>query len=100
MVYNLFCIIIIIFHCCVWSGDCFRNCNVVYFSHDQCVHNILLQNYTLLYYAYSVCIIYSITLYYSRISIIRTMIIRISGLIQTLMNVPFLMYAVHMWLVN
>ena len=37
---------------------------------------------------------------YSKISIIRTMIIRKSGLIQTLMNVPFLMYGVHMWLVN
>ena len=38
--------------------------------------------------------------FYSKISIIRTMIIRISGLIQTLMNVPFLMYGVHMWLVD
>ena len=37
---------------------------------------------------------------YSKISIIRIMIIRISGLIQTLMNVSFLMYGVHMWLVN
>ena len=34
-------------------------------------------------------------LLYSKISIIRTMIIRISGLIQTLMNVPFLMYEIY-----
>ena len=36
----------------------------------------------------------------THISIIRIMIIRISGLIQTLMNVLFQMYGVHMWLVN
>ena len=44
-------------------------------------------------FVFSVCI-------YSKISIIRTMIVRIFALIQSLMNVLFKMYGVHMWLVN
>ena len=39
-----------------------------------------------------------LTCKYSKISIIRRTIIRISGLIQSLMNGPFQMYGIHMWL--